>query len=41
MSIKNMDGPIVEKNMADFDELKELQNDFTRQLQLYNQSVKH
>ena len=41
MSIKNMDGPVVEKNMADFDELKDLQNNFTRQLQVYNQSVKH
>ena len=40
MSIRNMDGPIVEKNMADFEELKELQNEFARQLQVYNQSVK-
>ena len=38
MSIRNMDGPIVEKNMADFEELKELQNEFARQLQVYNQS---
>jgi hypothetical protein len=41
MTIQNTDGFVVKKNMADFDELKDLQNKFTRQLQVYNQSVKH
>lgn len=41
MSNINMDGPVVEKNMADFEQLKELQIKFNRQLQVYNESVKH
>jgi hypothetical protein len=34
------DGPVAEKNMDDFEELKQLQLIFNRQLQAYNQSVK-
>lgn len=33
-------GPVVDKNMTDFDELKELQTTYNRQLQEYNQAVK-
>ncbi len=35
------DGPIHEKNIEDFDELKVLQNEFNKQLQKYNQSIKN
>ncbi len=35
------DGPIAEKNMDDFEELKKLQLIYNRQLQAYNQSVKN
>ena len=34
------DGPVAEKNLDDFEELKKLQLIFNRQLQAYNQSVK-
>ena len=33
-------GPVIEKNIADFDELKDLQTAYNRQLQEYNQAVK-
>jgi len=32
-------GPVIEKNIADFDELKEIQTEFNRRLQKYNQSI--
>jgi len=35
------DGPVEEKNLDDFDELKKLQLIYNRQLQAYNQSVKN
>ena len=34
------DGPVKEKNMEDFEELKDLQLEFNRDLQDYNQAVK-
>ena len=34
------DGPVKEKNMDDFEELKDLQLEFNRDLQDYNQAVK-
>ena len=34
------DGPVKEKNMDDFEELKDLQLEFNRDLQEYNQAVK-
>jgi hypothetical protein len=34
------DGPVAEKNMDDFEELKKLQISYNRQLQQYNQAVK-
>jgi hypothetical protein len=33
-------GPVAEKNISDFDELKELQTIYNRQLQEYNQALK-
>jgi len=33
-------GPVATRNMSDFDELKELQTTYNRQLQAYNQAVK-
>ena len=39
-SNQNCGGPVVEKNLDDFDELKDLQLQFNRDLQEYNQAVK-
>jgi hypothetical protein len=33
-------GPVLEKNIADFKELKDLQNKYYKELQLYNQTIK-
>ena len=40
LSNQNCGGPVVEKNLDDFDELKDLQLQFNRELQEYNQAVK-
>lgn len=34
-------GPVIQKNMDDFEELKELRNTYNKQLQNYNQSIKN
>lgn len=36
---KTCGGPVVEKNLEDFEELQELQTQYNRQLQLYNQAI--
>ena len=33
-------GPVIQKNMDDFKELREIRNRFNKQLQIYNQSIK-
>ena len=40
LSNQNCGGPVVEKNLDDFNELKDLQLQFNRELQEYNQAVK-
>ena len=37
---QNCGGPVIEKNMDDYEELKYIQLDFNRELQEYNQAVK-
>lgn len=37
---KNCGGPVIEKNMDDFEELKELQLEYFKELQIYNQTMK-
>jgi hypothetical protein len=35
----NCGGPVIQKNMDDFQELREIRNKFNKQLQIYNQSI--
>lgn len=37
---KKCGGPVIEKNLDDFDELRDLRNSYNKQLQEYNQSIK-
>lgn len=37
---QNCGGPVIEKNMDDYDELKNIQLEFNRELQEYNQAIK-
>ena len=37
---QNCGGPVIEKNLDDFEELKELQIQYNRELHTYNQSIK-
>ena len=38
---KQCGGPVMKKNINDFDELKELETEYLRELEMYNQSIKN